>query len=119
VRLLPVHAMPNLRRRYDRHSMRLFLSERLSPFDQLREVALEAGQLRVAARSSHSELDALKLFQRRRRGASGGSSSARYAAHALMMPYGGVSFGCAPRALRHRRACARGSASPSSRRRTG
>ncbi|WP_448549956.1 ImmA/IrrE family metallo-endopeptidase, partial [Xanthomonas translucens] len=39
VRTLPVHAMPNLRRRYDRHSMRLFLSERLSQPDQLREMA--------------------------------------------------------------------------------
>ena len=42
VRLLPVHAMPLWRRRFDRHSMRLFLSERLSLFDQLREVAMEA-----------------------------------------------------------------------------
>ena len=45
VRTLPVHVMPDLRRRYDRHSMRLFLSERLSIFDQLRETAVEAAQL--------------------------------------------------------------------------
>ena len=42
VRVLPVATMPNGRRRYDRHSQRLFLSERLSPFDMLREVAMEA-----------------------------------------------------------------------------
>ena len=28
VRVLPVHVMPDLRRRFDRHSMRLFISER-------------------------------------------------------------------------------------------
>src|SRR5690606_21203390 len=42
LRTLPVHAMPDLRRRYDRHSMRLFISERLSPFDRVRELAVEA-----------------------------------------------------------------------------
>ena len=42
VRVLPVATMPNWRRRYDRHSQRLFISERLSPFDQLREIAMEA-----------------------------------------------------------------------------
>src|SRR3954451_22783912 len=36
VRVLPIATMPNWRRRYDRHSQRLFLSERLSPFDRLR-----------------------------------------------------------------------------------
>ena len=46
VRVLPVATMPNWRRRYDRHSQRLFLSERLSPFDQLREVAMEACLIR-------------------------------------------------------------------------
>ncbi|WP_313760217.1 helix-turn-helix domain-containing protein, partial [Rhizobium sp.] len=34
VRVLPIHVMPDLRRRFDRHSMRLFISERLSPADQ-------------------------------------------------------------------------------------
>jgi len=48
VRSLPVHAMPNWRRRFDRHSMRLFLSERLSPYDQVRELAMEACQLHMA-----------------------------------------------------------------------
>ena len=47
VKVLPVATMPNWRRRYDRHSQRLFLSERLSPFDQLREVAMEACLIRM------------------------------------------------------------------------
>ncbi|MBR0556938.1 DUF2083 domain-containing protein [Ciceribacter sp. L1K23] len=86
VRSLPVHAMPNLRRRYDRHSMRLFLSERLSPFDQLREIAMEAALLALGDDIA-AELEALAF-------ASGEANRlarfelARYAAHALMMPYG-------------------------------
>ena len=47
VRVLPAATMPNWRRRYDRHSQRLFVSERLSPFDQLREgqaVSFTVGQ---------------------------------------------------------------------------
>ena len=84
-KVLPVSAMPNWRRRYDRHSQRLFLSERLSPFDQLREVAMEACLIRCRATVA-AEVEALKL----------GSDEARrlarfelgrYAAHALMMPY--------------------------------
>ncbi|EIM78004.1 XRE family transcriptional regulator, partial [Nitratireductor aquibiodomus RA22] len=48
VRLLPVATMPNWRRRYDRHSQRLFISERLSLADQLREIAMEACLLRMS-----------------------------------------------------------------------
>lgn len=86
VRSLPVHAMPTLRRRYDRHSMRLFLSERLSPFDQLREVAMEASLIALrdeivaevaALNLSGDEARRLARFE-----------LARYAAHALIMPYG-------------------------------
>lgn len=86
VRVLPVHAMPTLRRRFDRHSMRLFLSERLSPADRLREIAMEAALLALPG-AVQAELEGLDL-----------SSSeairlarfelARYAAHAIMMPYG-------------------------------
>lgn len=85
VRPLPVAAMPNWRRRYDRHSRRLFLSERLSPFDQLREVAMEAALIRmnvaIAAavgglNLSGDEARRIAKFE-----------LARYAAHALMMPY--------------------------------
>ncbi|MEM7462222.1 MAG: short-chain fatty acyl-CoA regulator family protein [Pseudomonadota bacterium] len=85
VRLLPLETMPNWRRRYDRHSSRLFISERLSPFDQLREVATEACLLELRDAIS-AEIDAL--------GFSGDEAVrlarfelARYAAHALMMPY--------------------------------
>lgn len=85
VKVLPAATMPNWRRRYDRHSQRLFISERLSPFDQLREVAMEACLIRMQVAVA-AELKALKL----------GSDEARrlarfelgrYAAHALMMPY--------------------------------
>lgn len=85
VRTLPVHAMPNLKRRYDRHSMRLFLSERLSPFDRLREVAVEACQLALAEEIGR-ELDALAFSGSEARRI-GRFELARYAAHALMMPY--------------------------------
>lgn len=85
VRALPVHVMPNLRRRYDRHSMRLFLSERLSPFDQLREVAMEACLLAFAD-EIRLELEALPLTSSEARRIAR-FELARYAAHALMMPY--------------------------------
>lgn len=86
VRTLPVHAMPTLRRRYDRHSMRLFLSERLSPFDQLREAAMEAAMLALSA-PIEAELDGLALSSNEARRIAR-FDLARYAAHALMMPYG-------------------------------
>ncbi|MCL6705455.1 short-chain fatty acyl-CoA regulator family protein [Pseudomonas sp. R2.Fl] len=86
VRALPVHAMPNLRRRYDRHSMRLFLSERLSPFDQLREVAMEAALLALGEEIV-AELDGL-AFSTGEANRIARFELARYAAHAVMMPYG-------------------------------
>lgn len=85
VRALPAAVMPNWRRRYDRHSQRLFLSERLSRADQLREVAMEACLIRmrdvlereVAALDLGSdEAHRLARFE-----------LARYAALALMLPY--------------------------------
>lgn len=85
VRVLPVATMPNWRRRYDRHSQRLFLSERLSPFDQLREVAMEACLIRMQV-AVGSELQALKLSSDEARRL-GRFELGRYAAHALMMPY--------------------------------
>ena len=60
MRVLPVATMPNWRRRYDRHSQRLFLSERLSPFDQLREIAMEACLIRMRVAIA-AEIEALKL----------------------------------------------------------
>lgn len=85
VRVLPVATMPNWRRRYDRHSQRLFLSERLSPFDQLRELAMEACQMRMAAAIA-AEVQALGLSSDEARRLAR-FEFGRYAAHALMMPY--------------------------------
>ena len=86
VRTMPVHAMPNLRRRYDRHSMRLFLSERLSPQDQLREMAMEACLLALTTEIGF-ELASLPLSSEEAKRIAR-FELARYAAHALMMPYG-------------------------------
>ncbi|OCW56849.1 helix-turn-helix domain-containing protein [Hoeflea olei] len=85
VRPLPVATMPNWRRRYDRHSQRLFLSERLSPFDQLREVAMEAALIRMNVAIA-AGISALKLSTDEARRIAR-FELARYAAHALMMPY--------------------------------
>jgi XRE family transcriptional regulator, fatty acid utilization regulator len=85
VRILPAAAMPNWRRRYDRHSQRLFISERLSPFDQLREIAIEACLVRMQVAIS-AELQGLKLSSDEARRL-GRFELARYGAHALMMPY--------------------------------
>ncbi len=85
VRPLPIHAMPNLRRRYDRHSMRLFLSERLSPDEQLREIAMEASALAFPDAFTET-LDGMPLSSGEARRIAR-FELARYAAHALMMPY--------------------------------
>ena len=85
VRTLPIHAMPNLRRRFDRHSMRLFLSERLSPADRTAELAMEAALLALDGEIS-AELDALPLSSNEARRIAR-FELGRYAAHALMMPY--------------------------------
>jgi predicted transcriptional regulator/transcriptional regulator with XRE-family HTH domain len=85
VRVLPVATMPNWRRRYDRHSQRLFVSERLSPADQLREIAMEAALLRMSV-AIGAELKALKLSSDEARRIAR-FELARYSAHALMMPY--------------------------------
>ncbi|GAB1580951.1 XRE family transcriptional regulator [Phyllobacterium phragmitis] len=85
VRVLPVATMPNWRRRYDRHSQRLFLSERLSPFDQLREVAMEAVLIRIQVAIA-AEIEKLKLSSGEARRIAR-FELGRYAAHALMMPY--------------------------------
>ena len=85
VRVLPVATMPNWRRRYDRHSQRLFISERLSPFDQLREIAMEACLIRMRdAIAAEIEALALSTDEARRLAR---FELARHAAHALMMPY--------------------------------
>ncbi len=84
VRVLPADVMPNWRRRYERHSQRLFISERLAMHDQLREIAMEACQLRMQValaaeiRGLNVSSDEARRFAR--------FELARYAAHALMMP---------------------------------
>ncbi len=84
VRVLPAEVMPNWRRRYERHSQRLFISERLAAHDQLREIAMEACQLRmqvalgIEIRGLNLTSDEARRFAR--------FELARYAAHALMMP---------------------------------
>ncbi|SFT99993.1 XRE family transcriptional regulator [Mesorhizobium sp. YR577] len=85
VKVLPVATMPNWRRRYDRHSQRLFISERLSPFDQLREVAMEACLIRMSVAVA-AEIQSLKLSSDEARRLAR-FELGRYAAHALMMPY--------------------------------
>ena len=85
VKPLPAATMPNWRRRYDRHSQRLFLSERLSREDRLREVATEACLIRLREVLA-SEVTALKLSTEEARRLAR-FELARYAALALMMPY--------------------------------
>jgi predicted transcriptional regulator/DNA-binding XRE family transcriptional regulator len=85
VRVLPASVMPNWRRRYDRHSQRLFVSERLSPFDQLHEIAVEACLLRMSVAVA-AEIQGLKLASDEARRLAR-FELGRYAAHALIMPY--------------------------------
>jgi len=86
VRILPVHVMPDLRRRFDRHSMRLFLSERLSGADQAQEIAIEVA--RLALRSQiEAALDELPLSSDEARRIARFELT-RTAALALLMPYG-------------------------------
>ena len=85
VKVLPVATMPNWRRRYDRHTQRLFISERLSVFDQLREIAMEACLIRMSVAIT-AEIQAPKLSSDEARRLAR-FELARYAAHALMMPY--------------------------------
>lgn len=86
VRILPVHVMPDLRRRFDRHSMRLFLSERLSAADQTREVAIEVARLALRP-MIEAELEALPLSSDEARRIARFELT-RSAALALTMPYG-------------------------------
>jgi XRE family transcriptional regulator, fatty acid utilization regulator len=85
VRVLPAAVMPNWRRRYDRHSQRLFISERLSAPDQTREIAVEACLMRMQVAVA-GEIQRLKLSSDEARRIAR-FELGRYAAHALMMPY--------------------------------
>src|SRR3546814_16969369 len=88
LRTLPVHAMPDLRRRYDRHSMRLFISERLSPFDRIRELAVEAVLLALGNEIA-AEIEDLSFSNAEARRIAR-FELASHAAHALMMPDGAL-----------------------------
>jgi len=85
VKPLPVAVMPNWRRRYDRHSQRLFVSERLSRADRLREVAVEACLIHLRDTLA-AEVEALKLSTEEARRLAR-FELARYAALALLLPY--------------------------------
>ncbi|UWM76042.1 short-chain fatty acyl-CoA regulator family protein [Rhizobium sp. WSM4643] len=85
VRVLPVHVMPDLRRRFDRHSMRLFISERLSQADRAHEIAVEAATLALLP-AIDAELDDLSLSSAEARRIAR-FELARIAALALAMPY--------------------------------
>ena len=85
VRILPPGAMISLGRRFDRHTMRLFISSRFSPHDQCREIAVEVAMLAFrdvigatvdTLSLSTDEAKRLARFE-----------LARYAALAIMMPY--------------------------------
>jgi len=86
VRVLPVHVMPDLRRRFDRHSMRLFLSERLSATDQAQEIAIEVARLALR-QQIEAELEDLPLSSDEARRIARFELT-RNAALALTMPYG-------------------------------
>jgi predicted transcriptional regulator len=74
-----------MRRRFDRHSMRLFISERLSAADQAQEVAIEVAALALSE-AMLEELEGLTLStQEARRIAR--FELPRHAALALTMPY--------------------------------
>jgi predicted transcriptional regulator/transcriptional regulator with XRE-family HTH domain len=85
VRVLPVHVMPDLRRRFDRHSMRLFISERLSAADQAQEIAIEVATLALRE-AILSELEGLSLSTPEAKRIAR-FELARHAALALTMPY--------------------------------
>lgn len=85
VRLLPIDVMPDAVRQFDKHTMRLFVSERLSHADRIWEIAKEAAMLSMsdaldqsveALALSSPEAERLARFE-----------LASYAALALILPY--------------------------------
>ncbi len=85
VQVLPVEAMPDWRRRFDRHSNRLLISERLSPADQLQEVALEVALL-AESNLIDEEVEFLKLTSDEAKRLAR-FEFARLLALAMMLPY--------------------------------
>ncbi len=85
VQILPSETMPNWRKRFDRHSKRLFLSDRLSHPEQFEAIAMELALLSERKlideevsflKLSTDEAERLARFE-----------LARYFAQAIMMPY--------------------------------
>lgn len=85
VKTLPSKTMPNWRKKYDRHTQRLFLSERLSALDQQLEIAIEVVLLAERQRID-DEVAYLKLSSNEANRLAR-FDLARYTALAVMMPY--------------------------------
>lgn len=85
VQILPEETMPLWRRRFDRHSNRLLISERLSPADQIQEVAMEVAFL-AERELIEEEVEFLKLTTDEARRLAR-FEFARLLALAIMMPY--------------------------------
>jgi predicted transcriptional regulator/DNA-binding XRE family transcriptional regulator len=88
VTVLPVHAMPDAQRRYDRHNRRLFLSEMLPAPGRIFQTAAQIALLTYAddierlvaeAMTANAEVNQLLRI-----------ALANYFAGALMMPYGRI-----------------------------
>ena len=86
VRILPPGALVNLGRRFDRHTMRLFISARFSPYDRVREIAVEVALLALWQPIDKAVHDLALSSDEARRLAR--FELAHYAALALIMPYG-------------------------------
>ena len=86
VQVLPADTMPLWRRRYDRHSRRLFVSERLSRARQAEAVAQEVAGL-VAREAIAEERALMGLGESDEAGRLAGLELARYAALAILFPY--------------------------------
>ncbi|MEL6736001.1 MAG: short-chain fatty acyl-CoA regulator family protein [Pseudomonadota bacterium] len=85
VQVLPVETMPNLRRRYDRHSKRLFISERLPRPERAELLVRELIRLQESeAITEEVELLGLRDNEARRLAT---AEFTRYAALAVLMPY--------------------------------
>ena len=85
VQVLPADTMPLWRRRFDRHSRRLFLSERLSRPKQVETVAQEV--VALVAREAIDEELALMRCDEGEAGRLAARELARYGALAVLMPY--------------------------------
>ena len=85
VQVLPVETMPLWRRRFDKHSNRLLISERLSPADQIQEIAMEVAFLAEGGLISE-EVEFLKLTTDEARRLAR-FEFARLLALAIMLPY--------------------------------